>query len=38
MDIAGDFRNEGSRMAQSSEGLKQLSDDLNQEIDKFQLN
>jgi methyl-accepting chemotaxis protein len=38
MNIAGDFRNEGSRMFESSEGLKQLSNDLNQEIDKFQLN
>jgi methyl-accepting chemotaxis protein len=37
-DIAGDFQSEGSRMAQSSEDLKQLSHDLNEEIDKFTLN
>jgi methyl-accepting chemotaxis protein len=37
-DIAGDFQSEGSRMSQSSEDLKQLSHDLNEEIDKFTLN
>jgi methyl-accepting chemotaxis protein len=37
-DIAADFQSEGSRMSQSSEDLKQLSHDLNEEIDKFKLN
>jgi methyl-accepting chemotaxis protein len=36
-DIAADFQSEGSRMSQSSEDLKQLSHDLNEEIDKFKL-
>ena len=37
MNIASDFRDDGSRMSASSEELKQLSDSLTEQIAKFQL-